>query len=89
MPSFTHISDAYISSRKLAGFESLTQLLKSPKTKVLVDKGTVVAEVAYRDSNNLITLTSGPSGRNNLRRSKYGNDSMFDRYDTLGLSHGN
>ena len=58
MPSSTDISDPYTSSCKLAGFESLAQLLKSPKTRVLVDKGTVVAEVPYRDRISLITLSS-------------------------------
>ena len=58
MPSFIDISDPYISNCKLAGFESLAQLLKSPKTKVLVDKGTIVAKVPYRNGNNLITITS-------------------------------
>jgi hypothetical protein len=58
MPSFTDISDPYISSCKLAGFESLVQLLKLPKTKVLMDKGTAVAEVPYRTAISLITLTS-------------------------------
>ena len=58
MPSFTDISDRYTSSCKLAEFDSLAQLLKSPKTKVLVDKGTVVAEVPYRNRDSLITLSS-------------------------------
>lgn len=58
MPSFTDTSDPYISRCKLAGFESLAQLLKSPKTEVLMDKGTIVAEVPYRHGNKLITLTS-------------------------------
>ena len=58
MPSFTDISDPYISIFKLEGFESLAQLLKSPKIKVLLDKGTIFAEVPYRDGNNLITLKS-------------------------------
>ena len=47
MPSFIDISDPYISNCKLAGFESLAQLLKSPKTAVLMDKGTIVTEVPY------------------------------------------
>ncbi|MBQ45170.1 MAG: hypothetical protein CMK37_05850 [Porticoccaceae bacterium] len=58
MPSFIDISDPYISSCKLAGFESLAQLLKSPKTEVLMDKGSIVTEVPFGDGNNLITLTS-------------------------------
>ena len=58
MPSFTDTSYSYKTSCKLAGFETLVQLLKLPKTKVLMDKGTTVAEVPYRTAISLITLTS-------------------------------
>ena len=57
IPSFTDISDLYISSFKLAGFDSLAQLVKLPKNNVPMNKGTIVTEVPYRDENSLVTLT--------------------------------